>query len=189
MGVFLTLSVDYQDGNSGTISLLSLHPVTAFSYGLLEIGRLEDTGVGVTADTFNSTTSPSGYTFANALGSLIFDMFLWGIATWYLNRVVTPDFGQALPWYFFATPQYWGCAKKKAPADDPATHALEETDEEINGSLVPLEGVSDALRNEPNSNIVIRHLSKQFGEKTAVDNLSMTMYNGQVTALLGHNGA
>jgi ABC-type multidrug transport system fused ATPase/permease subunit len=189
MGVFLTLAVDYEEGSAGTISMLSLHPITAFSYGLLELGRLEDTGVGVTSDTIDSTPNPSGYTFASALRSLIFDSIFFGIISWYLNRVITPDFGQALPWYFPFTAQYWGC-HKKTTTDNPTAHALEQTDEDINGSLIPIEGVSDNLRAQSDSNIVIRHLSKKFGgDKTAVDNLNLTMYNGQVTALLGHNGA
>lgn len=35
----------------------------------------------------------------------------------------------------------------------------------------------------------MRGLVKKFGEKTAVNGTSMTMYNGQIFALLGHNGA
>lgn len=35
----------------------------------------------------------------------------------------------------------------------------------------------------------MRNLVKRFGEKTAVNGTSMTMYNGQIFALLGHNGA
>jgi ATP-binding cassette, subfamily A (ABC1), member 3 len=35
----------------------------------------------------------------------------------------------------------------------------------------------------------IRELRKEFGDKVAVNNLSMTMYSGQIFALLGHNGA
>ena len=39
----------------------------------------------------------------------------------------------------------------------------------------------------------IRNLYKYFdtptGRKTAVDGLTLTMYSGQITALLGHNGA
>ena len=187
MGVFLTLVVDYQDGNASTISILSLHPITAFSYGLLELGRLEDQGVGVTLDTISQTDSPSGYTFINSLGSLIFDSVLWGLVGWYMNRVISPDFGQALPWYFPFIASYWGCAKKKPSAI--ARADLAETDEAMNDSHVPIEGVSDAMRAQSDSNIVIRHLGKKFGDKTAVEDLSVTMYNGQVTALLGHNGA
>lgn len=192
MGVFLTLAVDYQDGSEGTIQLLSLHPVTAFSYGLLEIGRLEDQGTGVTSDTIRETDNASGYTFANALQSLVVDTLLWSMVGWYLNRVITPDFGQALPWYFPFTISYWKCGGgmgAPAPASAADQAALKETDEQANGETLPIEGVSDAMRAQTNSNIVVRHLGKQFGDKTAVENLSMTMYNGQVTALLGHNGA
>jgi ATP-binding cassette subfamily A (ABC1) protein 3 len=190
MGVFLTLAVDYQDGSAGTIQLLSLHPVTAFSYGLLEIGRLEDQGVGVTSNTYRETESPSGYTFSNAIQSLFVDIILWSVVGWYLNRVITPDFGQALPWYFPFTKSYWICGGSGAPT--PAAEGetnFDETDEQANGEVLPIEGVSDALRAQTGSNIIMRGLGKIFGDKTAVENLNLTMYNGQVTALLGHNGA
>jgi ATP-binding cassette subfamily A (ABC1) protein 3 len=32
-------------------------------------------------------------------------------------------------------------------------------------------------------------LRKTFGQKIAVENTNITMYNGQIFALLGHNGA
>ncbi len=35
----------------------------------------------------------------------------------------------------------------------------------------------------------MRGLRKTFGDKVAVDNTNMTMYTGQIFALLGHNGA
>lgn len=37
--------------------------------------------------------------------------------------------------------------------------------------------------------LLVRGLVKKFGEKTAVNGTNLTMYNGQITALLGHNGA
>jgi len=179
--------VKIEEASSSSVWAASLHPIAAFSYGLSELGRLEDAGVGVTTNTINSTVYPSGYTFFSALSSLVVDSILYGLVTWYLNRVITPDFGQALPFYFPFTAQYWGCNKKAAPE---YREALEQTDEDIYGSSIPIEGVSENLRAKSESNIVIRHLSKKFGvDKTAVDDLSFTMYNGQVTALLGHNGA
>lgn len=63
IGVFLTLAVSYETGNPATIAFISLHPVAAFSYGLQEIGNLEDQGVGLTANSISQTDSPSGYTF------------------------------------------------------------------------------------------------------------------------------
>ena len=35
----------------------------------------------------------------------------------------------------------------------------------------------------------VRGLKKKFGDKWAVDGVNLTMYSGQITALLGHNGA
>ncbi len=37
--------------------------------------------------------------------------------------------------------------------------------------------------------IEIRNLRKAFGDKTAVEGLSMEIFSNQITALLGHNGA
>ncbi|CAH0416037.1 ABC transporter ATP-binding protein [Periweissella fabaria] len=37
--------------------------------------------------------------------------------------------------------------------------------------------------------IEIQHLTKQFGTKTAVDNLSLTLNDGQILGLIGQNGA
>ena len=58
--------------------------------------------------------------------------------------------------------------------------------EEENHSSVPFEVVD--RRSGEGDDIVIRNLRKTFGKKHAVDGLSLTMYTGHVTALLGHNG-
>lgn len=184
-GVFLTAAVDYKTGDISTISLVALHPISAFEFGILEVGRLEDAGVGLTMDTLDATSNPSGYSFRSALGNLIFDSIFWSFMTWYLNRVVKPDFGHAEPFYFLFLPSYW-CGSSDTGAS--TGELLEKTDEAMNEGI-PIEGVSNNLRENVQNNIVIRDLHRQFGEKTAVDGLSLTMYNGQVTALLGHNGA
>lgn len=35
----------------------------------------------------------------------------------------------------------------------------------------------------------IQNLKKVFGKKKSVDGVSLKMYQGQITALVGHNGA
>ena len=37
--------------------------------------------------------------------------------------------------------------------------------------------------------IVIRNLTKYFGNKKALDNISFEVYEGEIFGLLGHNGA
>lgn len=183
VGYFLTLVADYQNSSIGLIGLVSLHPVGALTFGLQEIGRLEDSGIGITTASMLETDSPSGYTFANTLSNLLFDSIVWGIASWYSNRVSKADYGQPLPWYFPFTLSYW-CPNSKAvsPRDDSEIEYAED---------VPVESVSSALREQAanGKGIEIRNLNKVFGEKTAVDDLKMNLYSGQITALLGHNGA
>jgi len=180
-GYFLTLALDYTTDSPGALFAVSLHPVTAFSYALQVLGDLEDKGVGLTPSTISFSDSPSGYSFGNAMASLIFDCLLWGILSWYLNRVVRGDYGTPLPWYFLFSKSYW--LPSRIQFDD-------EDEENINDKNlnIPCEPVSEALLNQEDR-IQIRNLSKSFGDKQAVDGLNLDMYSGQVTALLGHNGA
>lgn len=173
---------DYTDGDSFLIFLISLHPVAAFSYGLQEIGNLEDRGVGVTESTFDTSDHVSGYTFQNTINNLFLSSLFWGILSTYLVRVLKPDYGQALPFYFPFSPSYW-C---------PSHSDIEkiESDAEYDAEI-PVEPVSDNLKRQAaeGKSIEIRNLQKNFGDKVAVNDFSLSMYSGQITALLGHNGA
>jgi hypothetical protein len=172
------LFTDYQEGSLGTIFLISLHPVGVFSFGLQEIGRLEDLSIGLSPSTVSETDSPSGYTFANTLGSFIFDSLLYGFLTFYVNRVIKSEYGRPLPWYFPFMPSYW-CQGRGG------------FDEEASGECIYNDGVaveppSNMLKDQvrQGQGIQIRNLRKTFGEKTAVDDLSMDIFSGQITALL-----
>lgn len=187
IGYFLTLVSNYQDGSVGVISIVSLHPVSAIVYGILEIGRLEDLGVGATRSSVTASDNPSGYNLSSCFSSLFIDCILWGILTWYLNRVIRSQYGQPLPWYFPFTVSYW------CPGRGGTKNAEEEdnTGEQDNDGAVPVEEVGDAMHAsiKEGQGIAIKGLRKVFGEKIAVDGLNISMYPGQVTALLGHNGA
>eukprot|EP00522_Entomoneis_paludosa_P003197 CAMPEP_0172465378 /NCGR_PEP_ID=MMETSP1065-20121228/53328_1 /TAXON_ID=265537 /ORGANISM="Amphiprora paludosa, Strain CCMP125" /LENGTH=1924 /DNA_ID=CAMNT_0013221897 /DNA_START=90 /DNA_END=5865 /DNA_ORIENTATION=+ len=182
-GVFLPTAYDYTDGESGLTALISLHPIAAFGFGMQEIGDLEDKGVGVTADTVDTSDHPSGYTFQNALNSLVASAIFWGIVGWYLARVLRPDYGQALPFYFPFTSSYW-CPSTGRSGSGASSDIEYDAD-------VPVEPVSDNLKrqSEEGKCIDVRNLQKNFGDKVAVNDLSLSMYSGQITALLGHNGA
>lgn len=182
-GYFISIAVDYTTTDSSLLGLVGLHPVAALSFGLQEIGRLEDLGVGITRDSMDFSELESGYSFSQALNSLFADAILWGILSWYLNRVVRPDYGQALPMYFPFTVAYW-CPGRAS------SHEHEHLDGTEAVEHVPLEPVGDALKRQSaeGQNIEIRNLVKKFDDKIAVDNLNLTMYSGQITALLGHNG-
>lgn len=187
VGVFLTIAVpvDYTRDDGTWVGLISLHPVAAFSYGLQEIGRLEDQGLGLQSGSMDQSDNESGFTFNDAIGYLIFDSIFWGVITWYLNRIIEPDYGQALPLWFPFSLNYW--LPGRATSSRQST-TIEENDD--SSSSIPLEPVSDVLKRQVHEGktIELRSLRKVFGERTAVDCLNLSMYNGQITALLGHNG-
>lgn len=178
-GMILGLVFDYQDTSSGTIGLVSLHPVVAFTYGLQEIAFLEDRGVGLRSSTVETSDYPSGYTFADTNGALIIGMLFWGILSWYLNRVIKPDYGEAMPWNFPFTLSYWRPSAARAKK--------EEDQEQADTPDIPFEPVPDTIRRqaEEGKSIEIRNLRRSFGDNIAVDGLNLSMYNGSITALLG----
>ncbi len=180
VGYFVPFAVDYQNGDRTLVTLMSLHPVTAYTYGLIMMGYLEDSGVGVQSTTLRSSEFPSGYTFASSLWMLLFDSILWGLVCWYLNRVIRGEYGTALKWYFPFTRQYWFPAKRVVVIEPPST---------VEDSHVPIEDMSEKQTSRDNLGVHIHGLRKQFGEKIAVSGLNLSMYPGQITALLGHNGA
>ena len=185
VGYFLTLIVNYQTGNPAAIGLISLHPVGAFAYGLQEIGRLEDLGVGLIPSTLNSTDSPSGFTFATAINHFIADCILWGVLTWYFNRVWRSEFGRPLPRHFPFKLSYWCPGIIRAPPSSDSSCEIDYAEG------VAVEEPSNALKDQAKEGkgIEISGLRKIFGKKTAVDGLSLQIFSGQITALLGHNGA
>jgi len=182
-GVILTFVLDYQEDNSGIIALVSLHPVAAFSFGLQEIAFLEDRGVGLRSSTIETSDYPSGYTFSDTVAALITGVIFWGVLSWYLNRVIPPDYGQAMPLYFPFTSSYWCPGSAKAPVEDAS--------EETTTPDIPFEPVPETVRRQAQEgkSIEIRNLRRMFGDNIAVDGLSLSMYSGSITALLGHNGA
>lgn len=187
IGVFFTIAIpiDYREDEIQLVQLLSLHPVSAFSYGLQEIGRVEDQGTGLQSNTIDFTDSPSGYSYTQTINILIFDCILWGIATWYLNRVIKPDYGQAEPLWFPFLRSYWFPSLVKPTGQVQVTGKNNGNDEDI-----PVEPVSDALKRQTKNgnSIELHRLCKAFGDKTAVDGLSLSIFSNQITALLGHNG-
>ena len=183
VGYFLTLVADYSTGNQSTILGVSIHPVTAMCYGLQILGKFEDKQVGLLKETLNFSDSASKYTFAMTLRSLFIDIFIWTGLSFYFIRVIQGDYGRKYPWYFPFTVSYWCPGRSKRRA--------EIGPNDSDSASIPVEAVPMALKEQEKDGraIVIRGLTKRFGQKTAVDALNLEMYTGQVFALLGDNGA
>ncbi|XP_029334989.1 ATP-binding cassette sub-family A member 3-like isoform X1 [Mus caroli] len=115
--------------------------------------------------------------FGYMLGMLLFDAFLYSLVTWYVEAVFPGQCGVPQPWYFFLMRSYWFGKPK-----------IRKTTEEA--KCTPI--IHNCYEAEPpnlEAGIHIMHLHKEFRNKPAVNNLSLNIYEGQVTVLLGHNGA
>lgn len=114
---------------------------------------------------------------------LLVDALLYFCIAIYVEAVFPGKYGVRQPWYFPCTYTYWCGSTRKvmAPVD-----------------FTPLTNASDGFEQEPDlyAGIQIKNLRKVYvksfpckGKSVAVDNLSLNMYNNQITVLLGHNGA
>uniref|UniRef100_A0A8C3SYF5 ATP binding cassette subfamily A member 3 n=1 Tax=Chelydra serpentina TaxID=8475 RepID=A0A8C3SYF5_CHESE len=158
----------------------------AMAMGAQLIGMFEGKGTGVQwQDLMKPVSVDDNFTFAHVLGMLLLDSVLYGLVAWYVEAVFPGEYGMPQPWYYFLMPSYW-CGtprtvlgKEKEEEEDPEKALKSQYIEEEPADLV--------------SGIKIKHLSKVFkvGSKTkeAVRDLTLNMYEGQITVLLGHNGA
>uniref|UniRef100_A0A673W8V3 P-type phospholipid transporter n=1 Tax=Salmo trutta TaxID=8032 RepID=A0A673W8V3_SALTR len=143
----------------------------AFGFGTEYLSRYEEQGLGLQWD--NIQTSPlegDEYSFLTSISMMALDTVLYAVLAWYLDNVFPGQYGIGRPFYFPILPSYWLNSRPPKPKD----HAYFEGEP---AGLV--EGVC------------VQNLVKVFGrgQKPAVDGLSITFYESQITAFLGHNGA
>uniref|UniRef100_H3AJR4 P-type phospholipid transporter n=1 Tax=Latimeria chalumnae TaxID=7897 RepID=H3AJR4_LATCH len=175
------LFVAWQDyvGFSLKIFASLLSPV-AFGFGCEYFALLEEQGIGVQWDNlFNNPHKDDSYNLTTSVCMMLFDTFLYGVMTWYIEAVFPGQYGIPRPWYFPFTKSYW----------------FGEENENVFHSQPVNKGTSEiCFEEEPvhlKLGVSIQSLVKIYrdGKKAAVDGLTLGFYEGQITSFLGHNGA
>ncbi|XP_072168711.1 phospholipid-transporting ATPase ABCA3-like [Diadema setosum] len=186
--------LNYDTSSSTTKTAVCLLSNTCMGQGVGVLGRFEVKGEGITFATLTeSPTEGSTFSMATVYGMLILDTVIYLLLTWYIEAVFPGTYGIPRPFYFPFQPSYWCGHTSASVSADP--------DEERNvGVSICDPGQANPAHsdheNEPTNleaGITISNLTKIYksavGSKLAVDNLSVSMFKGQITALLGHNGA
>uniref|UniRef100_A0A8C2IMX7 ATP binding cassette subfamily A member 3 n=1 Tax=Cyprinus carpio TaxID=7962 RepID=A0A8C2IMX7_CYPCA len=158
----------------------------AMAMGAQLIGMFESKGTGIQwHNLFEPVTVDDDFSLAQVLGLLLLDSALYALVAWYMEAVFPGEYGVPRPWYFFILPSYW--------CSSPRVALLKEKEEEEEAEKV---SKGEFIEKEPAglvSGVKIKHLAKVFkvGNKTkeAVRDLTLNMFEGQITVLLGHNGA
>ena len=120
-------------------------------------------------------------------------------------QVWPSEYGVHKPWYFIVQPTYWisafkscfGTSQRQVLVSEGTIGDVEGSEGPAGGVVagVPIEPVPKHLQDQVHEKkcVHIHNLRKSFntstGTKVAVDGLNLTFYSGQITALLGHNGA
>ncbi|XP_041362406.1 phospholipid-transporting ATPase ABCA3-like [Gigantopelta aegis] len=153
----------------------------AMALGGQVVGMFEGTGAGVQWDNVSKGASvDDDFALLHVFVMLLFDSFVYGLLAFYIEAVFPGEYGVPKPWYFPFKISYW-CGTKSGDV------YLDDQSVGQDPNLFEKDPVG--LK----AGIKIRNLRKEFrrnGEhKAAVAGMTLNMYEGQITALLGHNGA
>ncbi|XP_038957108.1 phospholipid-transporting ATPase ABCA3-like isoform X2 [Rattus norvegicus] len=150
----------------------------ALALGINILIKLEIQEIGVKWDNlWTPANLEDNLNFGYMLGMLLLDAFLYSLVTWYVEAVFPGQCGVPQPWYFFIMRSYWFGKPK-----------IRKIGEEAK-SIPVVHNCYEAEPSNLEAGIQIKHLHKEFKTKPAINNLSLNIYEGQVTVLLGHNGA
>ncbi|CAL4102208.1 unnamed protein product, partial [Meganyctiphanes norvegica] len=176
--------MDYQYNTLGLApKLLScLLPNMCITWAFKVISMFEGRSVGVNMTNLWETGNPKDQlTPGMILIMLAVDTILFLIITWYVDQINPGQYGVPRPYYFPFQKTYW-CGSKNMKSE-----STEKTNLQNIQNFEP----------EPvglTPGIVIKNLRKEFTSmcnsvKVAVEDVTLTCYEGQCTVLLGHNGA
>lgn len=180
---YLFLQQRYATLSWGAKVASSLVSNIAMSYGGQVIGMFEGTGAGIQWSTFDKGASvDDNFAMLHIIIMLLVDTVLYMMLTIYIEGVFPGEYGTPLKWYFPFTKSYWCGTTASDDVPD---------DKRISIGQNP-----DFFETDPvgiRAGIQIRNLRRVFGKKenckVAVAGMSLDLYEGQITALLGHNGA
>lgn len=132
--------------------------------------------------------SYNGIPTSEICGIMVADIFIYSLLGWYFSQVWPTKVGVARPWYFVFLRSYWfpNSGHNQACLTDVKVGASDML-EDGNTAGIPAEEVNEALLGAPT--VAVNKLKKTYGSTTVVNDLSFNMYENQIFALLGHNGA
>nr|XP_047920379.1 ATP-binding cassette sub-family A member 9-like isoform X2 [Anser cygnoides] len=117
---------------------------------------------------------------------LIFDSVLYMLLAMYFDKVLPGKYGIPDPPFFCLKPSYWMRSRRGCPGEGPYSAGSPEEPPGDDVEPVPTAFVGkEAIR----LNNIKKAYKKKDKKTEALRGLSLNIYEGQITALLGHSGA
>ncbi|XP_006608402.1 ABC transporter A family member 1-like isoform X1 [Apis dorsata] len=186
MSLMYFIQVFVNDSSSVPFWLVSLLSPTGVALAMDKALVLDLQGEGVN---FDNLWSGPGIPFGGSLIMMTLDIILYACLAYYFDCVIPSEYGtKRTPWFCF-TPEFW-CQRKapRVPSSNGESNSFipgEETNRDVEPVVREMKG-REAIR------IVDLYKSYQKCRKPeikAVNGINLTIYEGQITAILGHNGA
>jgi ATP-binding cassette subfamily A (ABC1) protein 3 len=176
--------------------LASLLSPTAFALGSINFADYERAHVGLRWS--NIWRASSGVNFLVCLLMMLVDALLYCVIGLYLDKVLPRENGVRYPWNFIFRSCFW--KNKSIDGHHTSNLKVTSTDKKTSFSRKDIfepavEVISlDMKQQELDGRCIqIRNLHKVYATKKgkccAVNSLQLTLYENQILALLGHNGA
>ena len=113
---------------------------------------------------------------------LLFDNLIYIVITYYVDSINPGYYAIAKPWYFPIRALILGEKIKISTKKEAINERSRSQEDDI---FVE----SDDIYAKRRRKLVISNIRKEYNGKIAVDNLSLNIYESQITVLLGRNGA
>ncbi|CAG7816407.1 unnamed protein product, partial [Allacma fusca] len=154
-----------------TSFLLANSPLT---YACYIFATFEGTGAGIQWNRLTEGVTPDdNFCILDCIVMMTVNGLTYMLMAFYIEIVWPGKYGVPLPWYFVFTKWYWtGGVRLEKVKRTPSIKKSQSTFFETDPTHLKV-------------GIDIRGLSKIFGNKAAVSNLNLKLYEDQITALLG----
>ncbi|XP_061563619.1 ATP-binding cassette sub-family A member 5 isoform X1 [Cololabis saira] len=183
-GCLSLFTVLMKDFPQPLVWLLCLLSPSAFSIGIAQVVYLEAQGDGAVFSSLVNGPHP----LYVPLIMLVVDCVLYLLLAVYLDQVLPGEFGLRRSLVYFLKPSYWSKQRRRY------VEVSSVYDAESNGAAAgdeSVEPVSPEFRGK--EAIRIHNIRKVYKDKDnvveALRGLTFDIYEGQITALLGHSGA
>ncbi|NWI46540.1 ABCA9 protein, partial [Picathartes gymnocephalus] len=179
---FLSLAVLIEEVPEPLKWFLGLMCPFAFNTGIVKIFHLEKYGIGFS---FSNLIDEAYFLFSTYI-LLVFDSVLYMLLALYFDKILPGKYGIPDPPLFFLKASYWKRSRRGSTRAMPRSTANPE--ELLGDDVEPVP--PEFLGKEAIRLHNIKKTYKKKDKKTeALRGLSLNIYEGQITALLGHSGA
>ncbi|KAL6133968.1 hypothetical protein ACLB2K_066201 [Fragaria x ananassa] len=179
--------------------IASLLSPTAFALGSINFADYERAHVGLRWS--NIWRASSGVNFSVCLLMMLLDALLYCVIGLYLDKVLPRENGVRYPWNFIFQKCFWKTPNvNNYHNSSPEVHIRDKVSQKAmfsgkENAKAAVEAITFDMKQQELDHrcIQIRNLRKVYANKKgkccAVNSLQLTMYENQILALLGHNGA